>query len=136
MIEMDTRAGKSAKSFVWSTVFVIVTSGMPFIIRTLLIRFWGYEYAGLGSLFNSVLNVLNITELGVGEALVYSLYAPMAKGETKEANALLLLYKRIYTVIGIIVAIVGCAIIPFLPYLIEGEVPKDINIVIIFHTKN
>lgn len=132
MIEMDTRAGKSAKSFVWSTVFVIVTSGMPFIIRTLLIRFWGYEYAGLGSLFNSVLNVLNITELGVGEALVYSLYAPMAKGEIKEANALLLLYKRIYTVIGIIVAIVGCAIIPFLSYLIEGEVPKDINIVIIY----
>lgn len=132
MVETDFRAKKAAKSFVWSTVFVIVTSGMPFIIRTLLIRFWGYEYAGLGSLFNSILNVLNITELGVGEALVYSLYAPMAKGETKEVNALLLLYKRIYTVIGIIVAIVGCAVIPFLPYLIEGDVPKDINIIIIY----
>lgn len=132
MIETDTRAGKSAKSFVWSTFFVIVTSGMPFIIRTLLIRFWGYEYAGLGSLFNSILNVLNITELGIGEALVYSLYAPMAKGETKEANALLLLYKRIYTIIGSAVAIIGCAIIPFLSHLIEGNVPKDINVIVIY----
>lgn len=131
-MEGGSRAEKSAKSFIWSTVFVIVTSGMPFIVRTLLIKYWGYEYTGLGTLFNSILNVLNITELGVGEALVYSLYAPMAKGETKEANALLMLYKKIYTVIGIVIAVIGCLVIPFLPHLISGDVPEDINLVIIY----
>ena len=47
---------------------------VPFIMRTLLIRYLGMEYLGLNSLFTSILQILNLAELGVGSALGYSMY--------------------------------------------------------------
>ncbi len=46
-----------------------VTIICPFILRTILIRELGTEYLGLGSLFTSILQVLNLTELGMGSAM-------------------------------------------------------------------
>ena len=54
---------------------------VPFIMRTLLIRYLGMEYLGLNSLFTSLLQILNLAELGVGSALGYSMYAPIAEGK-------------------------------------------------------
>ena len=52
-------------------VYQIIT---PFIIRTIMIYSLGIEYVGLNSLFASVLQVLNLAELGVGSAMVFSMY--------------------------------------------------------------
>ena len=69
---------------------------VPFIMRTLLIRYLGMEYLGLNSLFTSILQILNLAELGVGSALGYSMYAPIAEGKKDEICALLSLYRRYY----------------------------------------
>ena len=47
---------------------------MPFFMRTAMIYFMGVQYLGLNSLFTSILQVLNLAELGVGSAMVYSMY--------------------------------------------------------------
>ena len=60
---------------------------VPFIMRTLLIRYLGMEYLGLNSLFTSILQILNLAELGVGSALGYSMYAPIAEGKKDEICA-------------------------------------------------
>ena len=54
---------------------------LPFIIRTIIIRELGVEYAGLSTLFASILQVLNMTELGFSSAVIFSLYKPMADGD-------------------------------------------------------
>ena len=74
---------------------------VPFIMRTLLIRYLGMEYLGLNSLFTSILQILNLAELGVGSALGYSMYAPIAEGKKDEICALLSLYRRYYRLIGL-----------------------------------
>ena len=73
---------------------------VPFIMRTLLIRYLGMEYLGLNSLFTSILQILNLAELGVGSALGYSMYAPIAEGKKDEICALLSLYRRYYRLSG------------------------------------
>ena len=108
----------------------LLTVVFPFIIRTIIINpnILGIQYIGLNSLFSAVLNILNLADLGFGTAMVFSMYKPIAEDDTETINALLNLYRKIYKVVGIIVLVVGLAIMPALPYLIEGTIPEDINI--------
>ncbi len=126
------RVKKSSKSLIWMMVSLIIGSVVPFIMRTVMIRCLGEEYVGLNSLFTSILQVLSISELGIGEALIFYLYKPMAKGDKKRVNEILYLYKLAYRIIGIIILCVALVLIPFLPKLVKGDVPGDINMYVLY----
>ena len=105
---------------------------IPFIMRTAMIYLMGVQYLGLNSLFTSVLQVLNLAELGVGSAMVFSMYKPIAENDSVTICALMKLYKIYYRGIGLVIAVIGCAVTPFIPKLISGEVPSGINIYILY----
>ena len=69
---------------------------LPFIVRTILIYRFGVEYLGLNSLFTSILSVLSLMELGFGSAIVYSMYKPIADGDTDQVCAYLEYFRKIY----------------------------------------
>lgn len=110
----------------------IIATGMPFIMRTIMIHFMGTQYLGLSSLFTSILSMLSLAELGFGSALVYSMYKPIAENDSDTICALMGLYKRIYRIIGTCILLVGLIITLFVNYFISGDVPDDINIYILF----
>ena len=105
---------------------------MPFAMRTIIIYTLGSEYAGLTGLFRSILQVLNLAELGVGSAMVFSMYRPIANNDTDTICALMRLYKIYYHLIGIVVAIIGCVITPFLPRLIKSDLPSGVNLYLLY----
>ena len=105
---------------------------MPFLLRTTMIYFMGVEYLGLDSLFTSILQVLNLAELGVGSAMVYGMYKPIAEDDHITICALMKLYRIYYRVIGAVIAIVGFAITPFIPALIKSDLPPELNIYILY----
>ena len=105
---------------------------VPFLMRTAMIYLMGVQYLGLNSLFTSVLQVLNLAELGVGSAMVYSMYKPIAEDNHVAICALMKLYRTYYRAIGLIIAVVGIILTPFIPHLISGDVPSDINIYILY----
>ncbi len=105
---------------------------VPFLMRTAMIYLIGIQYLGLNSLFASVIQVLNLAELGVGSAMIYSMYKPIAEDDTKMICALMNLYKLYYRVIGFVIAVIGCLLTPFIPKLITGNVPRGINIYILY----
>lgn len=105
---------------------------IPFFMRTAMIYLLGVEYLGLNSLFTSILQVLNLAELGVGSAMVYSMYKPIAEDDDVTICALMKLYRIYYRTIGLIIAIIGVAITPLIPKLISGAVPGDVNIYILY----
>ena len=53
---------KNLKSGIINNVISILT---PFVIRTVMIKALGADYLGLNSLFTSILQVLNMAELGI-----------------------------------------------------------------------
>lgn len=110
----------------------VLTLFLPFIIRTIIIQKLGAEYLGLSGLFTAILQVLNMTELGFSNAVVFSLYKPIAEKNIDEICGLLSFYKRVYLIIGIVISAVGIAIIPILPRFISGNYPNDINIYILY----
>ena len=106
---------------------------VPFIMRTLLIRYLGMEYLGLNSLFTSILQILNLAELGVGSALGYSMYAPIAEGKKDEICALLSLYRRYYRLIGLGIFLAGIVLLPFLPSPVKTDsIPPDVDLYVLY----
>ena len=105
---------------------------ITFFIRTIIIQVLGIEYLGLNCLFVSILQVLNLAELGVGSAMVYSMYKPIAEDDAKTINALLKLYKKYYNIIGSVILCIGVSLMPFLPKLVSSNIPNNINIYILY----
>lgn len=127
-----SRTKNASRNIFWGTLNKLISIGIPFATRTVMIYTMGMKYVGLGSLFSSILQVLSFAELGIGGALVFSMYKPIAEGNDKEVCALLNFYRKTYRVIGLVILIFGLLIMPFLRHLIAGETPDDINIYILF----
>ena len=123
-----TRMQNARKNISGAMLNRVVALLSTFVTRTVIISLMGTMYAGLSSLFSAVLQILSLAELGFGSAMVFSMYKPIAQGNTDEVNALLNLYKRIYRIIGLAVLAIGLAFIPALPVMIRDEVPPDINL--------
>lgn len=128
-IERTKNAVRNIKSGIILKLYQML---VPFLMRTLMIYHLGVQYLGLNSLFSSVLQVLNLAELGVGSAMVYSMYKPIADDDSTTICALMKLYRTYYRIIGLVIAVVGALITPFIPRLIAGDVPSDINIYILY----
>lgn len=126
------RTKNTIKGTAFGIIQKIVTLLFPFIIRTVFIKTIGVEYLGLNSLFSSILQILNLAELGVGSALVFSMYKPIADDDQQKICALMKLYRKLYRIIGLIVLVGGLAFIPFLHLFIKGDIPSDVNIYILY----
>ena len=108
---------------------------IPFVIRTIMIYVMGPQYLGLSSLFTSILQVLNLAELGVGNAMVFAMYEPIAHDDQKKICALMRQYRTYYRIIGLAIGVMGLVLTPAIPHLISGDVPADINVYILYLLK-
>lgn len=126
------RKKNATRNIIFGTCLKLYQIVVPFLMRTIMIYFMGVQYLGLNSLFTSVLQVLNLVELGVGSAMVYSMYKPVAEHDNNTICALMGLYRKYYRIIGMVVLAAGCVIIPFVPHLIKSDVPEGINIYVLY----
>lgn len=110
----------------------IYQMAVPFLMRTAMIHCLGVQYLGLNSLFASVLQILNLAELGVGSAMVFSMYRPIAEDDAQTINALMRLYRRYYRLIGLVIGVAGLLLTPMIPELIYDKVPEDMNVYILY----
>lgn len=126
------RTKNATRNIIYGVIVKVYQLLVPFLVRTAMIYGLGVEYLGLGSLFTSVLTVLNLTELGVGSAMVFSMYKPIAEDDTLKICALMRLYRKYYRIIGSIILVVGIAITPIIPKLVKGDVPNGISLIVLY----
>lgn len=126
------RTKNSINNAIWGFLNKAVMLLGPFIVRTVLIYKLSADYAGLNSLFSSILSILSLSELGFSNAIVYSMYKPIAEDDSKTICALLRLYRKAYRIIGIVILGVGFILTPFLRFMIKGSVPPDVNLYILY----
>ena len=126
-----SRSEKSVKNIIYALVGQSIGLIVSFVARIFFVKILGSEYLGLNGLFSNILVVLSLAELGVGEAITFSLYKPLAKKNLKKCIALMQLYKKVYTIIGIIIFLLGISLTPILSFLIK-DIPKIDNIALIY----
>ena len=126
------RTKNATRNIIFGVILKAYQIAVPFLMRTAMIYLMGVQYLGLNSLFTSILQVLNLAELGVGSAMIYSMYNPIAEDDNATICALMKLYRTYYRVIGLVIAVIGCILMPFIPTLISGDIPNGLNIYILY----
>ncbi len=119
------RAECITKNFRYAVAGELLMAVLKFVSRRAFIVLLGKEYLGLNGLFNDVLSMLSLAELGFSVSITYSLYRPVAQKDTEMVKSLMCLYCRVYRTVGIVVFLLGLSLTPFLSFLIK-EMPKDI----------
>ena len=111
-----------------TNAIILVTA---FIVQKILIIKLGSDYNGINGLFTSVISMMSLTDLGIGSAIIYHLYRPAANEDYDVICSLLKFYRNSYIIISIIVLIIGCIIMVFIPVIV-GDVVINYNIYLIF----
>lgn len=126
------RTKNAGRNMIFGTLLKMYQIVVPFLMRTVMNYFMGKGYLGLSGLFTSILHVLNLAELGVGSAMVYSMYQAIAEDDHERIDALMLLYRRYYRLIGLGVLAVGLMLVPALPVLVNKDVPPGIDVTVLY----
>lgn len=134
----ESRTENSIRNFRYAAIAQVLNTVISFISRTFFIKILGEQYLGINGLFTNVLTVLSFAELGIGNAIIYSMYKPIAQQDTEKINALMNLYKKCYTTIGIIVLIIGLCLMPFLNFIIKEvpKIPENLHIIYVLYLLN
>ncbi|NFH70321.1 hypothetical protein FDC35_09180 [Clostridium botulinum] len=118
-METDSRKKTVYMNTLITLVTQIISVLLGFGIRKIFICTLGVNYLGYNSVFNNILQMLNLADLGVGVAIMSFLYKPIADNDTEKINALMYMYKKVYQVLGIIVLGFGILISFFIPIIIN-----------------
>jgi len=109
----------ATKNIAFGYLGILVTGPLGLLLRTYFIRYLGDTLNGVNDWYVSILSVLSLAELGIGTAMNYSLYAPVAHGKIEKIKSYMRLYKKAYIIIGCSIAALGLALSPFLPYIVK-----------------
>jgi len=78
------RSENSIKNIVINISGQLFSIVLRFLCTTVFIRTLGTAYLGVSGVFSSILTLLSVAELGVGTAIVFSMYRPLLKTITKK----------------------------------------------------
>ncbi len=128
------RSVQQIKIFFSDVLQYLVTWSSAFFVRRLFIDALGIEYLGVGGMLGGILGMLSLAELGVGTSIVFSLYKPIAQGDTEKIHQLIYLFRKLYVYIGVFVALAGLAVAPFLGVLVPEmqQIPHHTLIFMLF----
>lgn len=137
MADTPARLDNSIRNSLYALISQFISIAAMFVCRTVFIYTLGAEYLGVSGLFSNILAILSLSELGIGTAILSTMYRPMALGDTQHVRALLVLYGKAYRVIGTIVLLSGLAVFPFLNLLIKDkpDIP-NLNLIYLMYLAN
>lgn len=127
------RKKSSFKNMITAVSSNVLTIIVGLVAQAIFIKILGSEYLGLNGLFSNVISMLGIVELGMGSAIIYNMYKPIAENDHEKIKSLMQFYKKSYLIITLIISIIGIMIIPFIKYIVDIEsVTVDVNVYLVY----
>ncbi|MUU06687.1 MAG: hypothetical protein EP149_02850 [Phascolarctobacterium sp.] len=103
------RIEKSSKNIKYTVIAYGVNYFFKFLVRFIFVKLLPIEYLGINGLFTNLLGILSLAELGIGPAIVYSLYQPLATKDVATIKSLMLLFKRHISLLVSLLLLLGFA---------------------------
>lgn len=125
---MESRTKNASRNLAWGIFYKSVSLLLPFVSRTIILYLLGTQYLGVGTLFTSILSFLSLTELGLGSAIVFAMYRPIAENDVNAICSLFSYFRRMYCYIGSAMLVIGTLLMPAVPCLMNGGSPDTLNV--------
>ena len=134
----NSRVLNSVRNILTGFLGQFITLITGFVSRTVFIQCLATEYLGVSGLFTNILSVLSLAELGIGTAINYALYKPLAEKDEEEVSRYMNFYSKAYIVIGIVIFVIGIVLLPFLKYLIKDapDIKENLNLIYLIYLTN
>ena len=128
-IRNKNRVLNSARNIFTSAFMQTILGIVAFVERTFFLKYLSADYLGLNSLFANVLYVLSIAELGIGSAIAFALYKPLAEHDNERIAMYMAFFKKAYNIIGSIILVVGVVLSPFIKnFASDGAGIQDMSL--------
>lgn len=118
---MGGRIQKSIINAKVNVLFYILTTILAFFSRKYFLENLGTEFVGLSGTLCDILNLMNITELGIGTAVAVTLYKPLFKKDYNTINDIVSVYGFLYARVGLFIAAAGLIISAFFPLFFKDD---------------
>ena len=110
-----SRTGYTVRNGVVGIIFFILLMILQFVSRRVFINYLGASVLGINSTIISLLEFLNLAEMGIATAVGYSLYGPLAKGDQIAVSGILGLHRWLYRRVAVFMIIGALVLMPFFP---------------------
>ena len=92
----------------------VINTILGFVCRMVFVRCLSDSYLGINGLMTNFLSMLSLAELGIGTAIFYALYEPLADKDEHRVLGVMQLLAKVYRAIALILTMVGLIFMPFL----------------------
>lgn len=130
------RARNSIRNIIFGLSGQILNILMSFAMRTVFIHTLDAVYQGVNGTFTNILMLFSLADLGVGTAIIYALYKPIADDDKEKIQGLMKLYQKAYTIIGFVIIALGIVTLPFLEYLVKDADIPDLHLIFMLFVIN
>lgn len=131
------RLENSVKNIKYNIISQVICLVVQFVSRTFFIKILGNEYLGITGIFNSILTLLSLADMGILTVVVYSMYEPLADKNENKLKMLINEYRKIYNRIALIVFILGICFVPFLHLFTKNTINiSNIEFIFILYLLN
>ena len=113
------RTQKSIKNIVYGFGAQGVTTLIHFLTKSIIARLLGAQIVAMNGLFQEVITCLSLAELGIGSAIVYNLYKPLAEDDKEKVSQLMTFFKQAYHLIALAVLLMGTVACFFVQYIVK-----------------
>ncbi|MDR0896228.1 MAG: hypothetical protein LBN04_00065 [Oscillospiraceae bacterium] len=111
---MTQRVENSLRNTKYGLLGGAVTLILGLIVRRVFLQVLSEAYLGIQGLFINLFSVLSLAELGVGAAITYALYKPLAENDSALIGAYMRYYRKLYLFFGCLVLAGGLAVMPLM----------------------
>ena len=111
----------STKNGIIGIITLLILALVGFVVTRVLISTIGIEYNGLNGLFNNIISILSITELGLSAAISFNLYKPIIDKDTEKINSIMFFYRKCYRIIGITIMALALIVAIFVPIFVKDS---------------
>ncbi|SEP95679.1 lipopolysaccharide biosynthesis protein [Butyrivibrio sp. TB] len=127
MANTSGRVKNTVRNIFFGYLGTVITALLGFGARKLFILRLSETLLGVNEFYTGILSALSLAELGIGTALNFSLYKPIAENDTETIKSYMSLYKKAYRIIAATVGVIGLAIAPFLPYIVKDSADVSVR---------
>lgn len=114
------RTKNSVYNIIANLLIILLQTILIFVVRIFFVKNLNVEYLGLQGLFNNIITMLSLADMGISVSICFSLYEPLAKRDYNKVSTIMSFFRKIYWIISGIILLIGIVMMPFIYLLTTG----------------